>query len=78
MKKAGISALSVGIGAKINWDELGDLASSPSNVFHVSNFNALGAILKSVENRTCEGELYVTDCVCKWCIFAFESMYPMF
>lgn len=58
LRRQEVRIFSIGVGSGPNVEELSLIASSPSSehVFQVSSFSALSEILRSVQNRTCEGK----------------------
>lgn len=57
LRKQGVRIFSVGVGNETNTEDLGLIASSPSDehVFEVSMLSDLSLIINAVQNKTCKG-----------------------
>lgn len=57
LRKQGVRIFSVGVGNETKTEELGLIASSPSDehVFQVSTLSDLSLIINAVQNKTCKG-----------------------
>lgn len=54
LKDTGVLVLSVGIGDYVTRSELQTIASLPTDVFEVNNFDVLQSIQKSLASTTCD------------------------
>ena len=50
-----INIFAIGVGSDIHKDELELIASDPSNVYTVNNFDSLHSIQTTLQQTTCEG-----------------------
>ena len=53
----GVNVLAVGVGDSVDQTELAGIASSPYNVFTVSNFDALSALESTLQRAACASRL---------------------
>ena len=58
LHKGNINVLSVGVGTGVKVDELKLIASDPSNVYTVNNFDALSSIEAGLKQTACEGSCH--------------------
>ena len=60
LKDSGVNIFSIGVGRKINRNELNFMASEPisSHVYFVKNMNELTAILHQLATSSCKGKYY--------------------
>ncbi|XP_067667687.1 collagen alpha-3(VI) chain-like [Haliotis asinina] len=52
-KKAGIQIFAIGVGHRVVYSELRNIASEPDSLFHVGSFRALDSIKEILARRTC-------------------------
>ena len=57
LKQQGVTVISVGVGDQINKGELTAIATDPSHVFVVSDYNALTNLHTEIKRRTCSSQL---------------------
>ncbi len=53
-RQEGIQLVGIGVGKKVNFDEINQIAGDPNLVYHVSNFDALGAITNQISALACD------------------------
>ena len=53
LRRLGFSVLALGVGDRVDPTELAAIASSPENVFTVSNYDALDTLESAVVNISC-------------------------
>ena len=53
-RKAGITMIAIGVGDKVKYEEVKQIASNSTLVFSVNNFDALEAIQKKIITAACD------------------------
>ncbi|CAL1545324.1 unnamed protein product [Lymnaea stagnalis] len=82
LKASGVTVLVVGIGSGVNDVELNTIASSPSLVFTVTDFNVLNAIKARLVQSACKGQSEknkqtpLTSCIANSCVGKPDGNYP--
>ena len=89
LKQQGVTVISVGIGDQINKGELTAIATDPSHVFVVSDYNALTNLHTEIKRRTCSSQLtracnslsphplYISSTVPSVCLLLLSPSFPV-
>ena len=56
IKDKNVKVYSLGIGRKVNRDQLSEIASSDTNVFTAANFAKLASVAQNIVQNSCPGK----------------------
>ncbi|ESN97757.1 hypothetical protein HELRODRAFT_177819 [Helobdella robusta] len=70
-----ITVIAVGVGASVNREELTAIATEPScrNVFYLDGYFDLQELKDTIEKKTCEAPIYVSDTPLNFTLYANET-----